>query len=169
MNQEKAYVIVGVEPGQPSAVVDTAAKFAERFGAELVCAVVDTAQYTVGENADGTVVSMPIDPDLAHVGVATFDPELHTAISDIMENWSVRWSTRVLAGGPGQELAELAAELDAEMIVVGTREAGLKGFLHEFFTGSVAVQLTHRQHHPVVVVPLNPAAHDGKLPWEKDD
>ncbi len=169
MDQDKTYIIVGVEPGQPSAVVDTAARFAERFDAELVCALVDTSRYTVEERADGTVVSMPIDPDLADVGVGIFDPELLTAISEVMEDRPVRWSARVLAGGAAQELARLATELDAAMIVVGTREAGFKGIVHEFFTGSVAVELAHRQHRPVVVVPLNPVAHDGELPWQMDE
>lgn len=169
MDQDKTYIIVGVEPGQPPAVADTAARFAERFGAELVCAMVDTSRYTVEERADGTVVSMPIDPDLADVGVGDFDPELLTAISEVMEDWPVQWSARVLAGGAAQELAQLATKLDAAMIIVGTREPGFKAIVTEFFTGSVAVQLAHSQHRPVVVVPLNPVAHDGELPWQMDE
>ncbi len=169
MDQDKTYVIVGVEPGQPSAVVNTAARFAERFGAELVCAAVDTSRYTLDERADATAVSRPIDPSLADVEAGDFDPELRTEISEVMEHWPVQWSARVLAGGAAQELAQLAAELDAAMIVVGTRETGFRGILYEFFTGSVAAQLAHRQHHPVVVVPLNPVAHDGELPWQMDE
>ena len=57
-------------------------------------------------------------------------------------------------------------ELDARYIVVGTREAGLRGSVREFFNGSVAVHLAHRQHRPVIVVPLAPIEGGEKLPWE---
>ena len=57
-------VLVGVVPGQPAAVVAAAARFAERFGAELVCASVDVGRYTVEHQPDGTVVSNSIDADL---------------------------------------------------------------------------------------------------------
>ncbi|WP_284328799.1 hypothetical protein [Demequina litorisediminis] len=50
--------------------------------------------------------------------------------------------------------------------MVGTREPGLRGTLHEFFSGSVAAQLSHRQHRPVLVVPLAPVGPEGELPWE---
>jgi nucleotide-binding universal stress UspA family protein len=51
------------------------------------------------------------------------------------------------------------------MIVVGTREPGFRGTVHEFINGSVAAQLAHRQHRPVVVIPLNPVTDDDELPW----
>lgn len=41
------------------------------------------------------------------------------------------------------------------MLVIGTRE-GARGALREAVHGSVAAQLAHRQHRPVVVVPLDP-------------
>ncbi|WP_337007347.1 MULTISPECIES: universal stress protein [unclassified Microbacterium] len=160
-----AYVIVGVVPGHPPAVVTAAAVFAERFDAELVCASVDPTHYTVVREPDGAIVAMPLDPDLADDIVEAFDPGLHNTIAAALEGHPIRWSVRALAGGPAQELAQLAGELDAAMIVVGTREAGIRGSLHEFFNGSVAVQLAHRQHRPVVVVPLNPVGAEGQLPW----
>lgn len=39
-------------------------------------------------------------------------------------------------------------------IILGVRRAGVRGSLHEFFNGSVAIQLSRRQHRPLVVVPL---------------
>ena len=162
-------VLVGVVPGQPPAVVRTAAVFAERFASALVCASVDASRYTVARDPAGTVVAMPIDSDLADDLVEEFDPALRASIADILEGRGVSWSVRPLAGGPAQELAGLAEELDASMIVVGTREAGIRGSLHEFFNGSVAVQLAHRQHRPVVVVPLAPVGADGELPWKSED
>jgi nucleotide-binding universal stress UspA family protein len=168
-------VLVGVVPGQPTAVVAAAARFAERFGAELVCASVDVGRYTVDHQPDGTVVSNSIDADLVDDIVEQFDPALRATLAEVLDNRSVpdnhhpvRWSVRALAGGAAQELAGLADELDAAMIVVGTRKAGMRGSLHEFFNGSVAVQLAHRQHRPVVVVPLDPVGPESVLPWQDE-
>ncbi len=168
MSPRKTHVVVGVVPEQPDAVIATAATFAEHFHADLVCASVNAGGYTIDTRPDGTVVSMSIDPDLAEERVEVFDPELRASIAAVLEDRGVLWSVRALAGGPAQELARLADGLDAAMIVVGTREPGIKGGLHEFFNGSVAAQLAHRQHRPVVVVPLNPVGLDGELPWNDE-
>lgn len=165
--QTSSFIVVGIVPGQHRTVVVAAAAFAERFNAELVCATVDTSRYTVARDAAGVVVATSIDPDLADDVVEEFDPELRAAIGSALEGRTVRWSTRPLAGAPAQELAELADELDAAMIIVGTKDPGLRGSLHEFFNGSVAVQLAHRQHRPVVVIPLHPVGPDAALPWDQ--
>ena len=52
------------------------------------------------------------------------------------------------------------------MIVVGTRHPRLRGGLHHFLTGSVALRLAHRPYRPVIVVPVEPSAHGERLPWE---
>jgi nucleotide-binding universal stress UspA family protein len=165
MEHNNTSIVVGVVPRQPVAVVTEAALFAERFDAELVCATVDTSRYTVSREPDGTVVATSFDPDLADETVEEFDPALRATIADVLDKRALRWSVRALAGNPAEELAGLADEMGAAMIVVGTREAGMRGSLHEFFNGSAAVQLAHRQHRPVVVVPLNPVGADDELPW----
>ncbi|MBD2764432.1 universal stress protein [Kocuria sp. cx-455] len=169
MKQGNAFVVVGVAPRGLAGVLTTAAGFAEHFGAELVCVSVDASRYTVRHEPDGRVVSMPIDSDLADEGVEEFNPELRAAIARALDRQSVSWSVRALAGGPAQEIARLADELDAAMIVVGTRDPGIRGSLHEFFNGSVAVQLAHRQHRPVVVVPLHAVSAGGELPWQVEE
>lgn len=159
------HIVVGVVPGQPAAVVSAAARFARHFDADLVCASVDAVRYPVDVLPDGSVVSLANDPDLGEELVERFDPDLHAAIASVLEGSGVAWSARALAGTPAQELARLADQLDAEMIVVGTREPGFRSSLHEFFNGSVAVQLAHRQPRPVVVVPLAPVGDHGDPPW----
>lgn len=159
-------VVVGVVPDQPSAVLAAAAPFARGFDAEIVCAAVDVSRYGIGEDADGRVIAWPVDADLADEQVEEFDPALRDSIAAILDPLGVRWSTRALAGGAAQELSRLADQLDAAMIVVGTRERGMRGSLHEFFSGSVAVQLAHRQHRPVVVIPLEPAGAGLELTWD---
>jgi len=166
MTESESRIVVGIVPGQPAAVVATAASFAERFDAELVCAYVDTVRYGIGADLDGAVVALPIEADLAAEVVEMVDSELRAAVAAALEGRSVRWSIRALAGAPALELGRLAEEVDATMIVVGTREPGIRGSLHEFFNGSVAAQLTHRQRRPVLVVPLRPVGEEGELPWE---
>jgi nucleotide-binding universal stress UspA family protein len=157
-----AAIVVGVVPGQPSAVVATAAQVAGRYGATLVCAYVDPGRYPV-KRADGTTEAQPIDPDLALDPPELFDEALTREIGGVLDalpagsaGAGIRWSTRFLSGDPAQALAALADELDAAMIVVGTRDATVRASIAEFFGGSVAVHLAHRQHRPVLVVPLDP-------------
>lgn len=164
MNRHKAHVVVGVIADQPTDVISTAATVAERFNADLICVWVDGGRYEIGERPDGSVISLSLNPDLGDEVVEVFDPAMRSAIAAVLEDRDLSWSVRALAGGPAQELARIADELDAAMIVVGTRAAGFQGSVHEFLNGSVAAQLAHRQHRPVLVVPLNPVG-DGTLPW----
>jgi nucleotide-binding universal stress UspA family protein len=163
-------VLVGVVQRRVASVVGGAAAFAEAFGAELVCAHVDVGHYLVEAMPDGSLVSLPVDPELLEEGgdeEERFPGGLRQDIEQELHDRGVAWSTRMLAGEPARALSALAAKLDAAMIVVGTREPGLKGSLQEFLTGSVAVHLAHHQHRPVVVIPLTPAP-ESRQPWESD-
>ena len=164
-DQRRSWVVVGVTPRQPERVVREAARLAGVFGARLVCAHVDPGSYVVGERADGSVETRPVDPDAVDWEPTAFDPELAGRIEAWAGEQSVPVEFRALAGDIGQALGRLAAALDAELIVVGSRRGGLRSSMHEFLGGSVAVHLAHRQPRPVVVVPLTPVA-DGPLPWE---
>jgi nucleotide-binding universal stress UspA family protein len=181
-NSARRRLVVGVVRHQPDAVVLEAARFAARLGADLVCASVDVGRYIVQEHPDGTVTSAPVDPDLPELGEAVFDPEIEarlrellggpaddTGTADSTEDGTpprVSWSTRALVGDPAHALGRLADALDAEAIVVGTRDTGIRAGIQEFFSGSVAVHLAHRQHRPVIVIPLTPVDGEGTLPWE---
>ena len=168
MNDSRTHILVGVVTGGSApAVAEAAAAFATQFGADLVCANVDDSSVAVGEQSDGTVTSTPDDPDLPFEKTQVFDPALQADIAAVLDPLSVNWSVRALAGGPGQELARLAEELDAAMIVVGTRESGVRDKVEEFIDGSVALHLAHRQHRPVVVIPLHPVIDDADLPWNR--
>jgi nucleotide-binding universal stress UspA family protein len=164
-------VIVGVVPGQSDAVVREAAVFAERFGADLVCAFVDRGR-NLAPGPDGAHLGLPIDPDLVDLGLDAgstlddLDPALAAHTRSLLSELGVRSRIRLLAGDPALALGRLAQELDADMIVVGTRDASVRATLQEFFSGSVAAHLAHRQHRPVVVVPLTPVDPDARLPWE---
>ena len=49
----------------------------------------------------------------------------------------------------------IARAVDAAAVVVGTRAPGPGARLREVVEGSLAVQLSHHQHRPVLVVPLS--------------
>ncbi len=159
-------ILVGVEHGLADAVLIEAAHLARDLGCELVCAHVDLGRYAVDEAADGSVHSLPFDPDLPELNDDVFDADLAAHIDAVLAPTGVSWGRRELAGDPAHALGHLAETLNARMIVVGTHEAGLRTGLKEFFRGSVATHLAHRQHRPVLVVPLSPVTDGRALPWE---
>lgn len=158
-------VLVGVTKRQPDIVVLTAARLARALGADLVCAHVDPTAYVVTEHPDGSVDSRPVDPDVQEWTGTTFDPPLAERVRRIAEAEGVRLRVVELAGEIARALARLAEVVDAELIVVGSR-SGVRASMREYFGGSVAVHLAHRQTRPVVIVPLA-ARPDGPLPWEE--
>lgn len=167
-NANRSTLVVGVVKGQQDAVVHEAIRFAKQLDADLVLATVDDTRYTVYKNSDGTTAAFPIDPDSADVITEELDHAFAEHLKALLEPAGVQWSLRALAGEPAHELARVAHELHADAIIVGTRKRGFRTSAHEFFSGSVAVHLAHRQHHPVIVVPLDPVPHDEHLPWEEE-
>lgn len=163
-----APIVVGVVPGQSDAVITTAARFATLLDVAVVCASVDSARLAIERQLDGSVISVSMSAEFTDTIVERFDPDLEKHIGEILDKAGVRWSARADAGLPSQQLALIADEVDAQMIVVGTRDPGIRGTLHEFFSGSVAAQLSHRQHRPVLVVPQAPVGEDEELPWEEE-
>ncbi|ASD23489.1 hypothetical protein B7495_16355 [Cryobacterium sp. LW097] len=154
----RARVVVGVYPGQADGVVLQAAVFAARFDAELVCAWVDPGRHPRADHAD-----VPAPGNGAGI-----DPYLTARLTRILGGQDIEWSTRQLSGDPARALGQLAETLRAVMIVVGTRDGTVRGSLQEFFAGSIAMHLAHRQHRPVVVVPLSPVSFDDDVPWESE-
>jgi nucleotide-binding universal stress UspA family protein len=165
-HDRRSCIVVGVTPQQPPAVLQTAARFARHFGAVLICAHVEAGNYVVAEHPDGSVESRPIDPDLPEWDTAVFDSGLSDRIRALAKAEDVGVEFRELAGDIGHALGRLAELLEAEMIIVGSRRGGLRSSMHDFFSGSVAVHLAHRQPRPVVVVPLSPVPPGGRLAWE---
>lgn len=156
-------VVVGVHSGQPDDVVLHAIRFAEIFGAELVCATV--AEAHPGSNASKRAQGEQ-DRDAVD-SIGEVEPEFADHLLRLLNRSSVPRSLHRLSGDPAEELDRLAEELSAKVIIVGTRRPSLRASAHEFFAGSVAVHLAHRQHRPVIIIPLTPVPHGTKLPWEE--
>lgn len=169
MEQHQPCVLAGVFPGQSPAVVEKAARLAAALGWPLICAYANPARYPVSESADGTVTSAPVDPDFMDDAGASFPAQLADTLAQQLnavrlnasrsnaaqpDAAALQWRLLLLAGDPAQALARCAAALGADMIVVGTHgdsHTPLRELVHR----SVAVQLSRKQHHPVLVVPTH--------------
>jgi nucleotide-binding universal stress UspA family protein len=150
-------VLMGVVPGQPLAVMHRAAELAHSLNVKLICAYVDVTTY-LAEEPDGRAGAAPIDPDGIDDDIEGISAGINERLREALAGSGVQWSFVTLAGDPARALGRLAESSDASTIVVGTRERGLGARLEELLVGSVAVHLTHRQHRPVLVVPLGPHA-----------
>lgn len=156
-------VIVGVVPKHPSRVVKEAARYAKLLQVPLLVVHVDVTRFVTYEDPDGYVHSAPIDMNLA-----AGEGDLETVKSEVaaaLEGHGVDWSVRQLVGDPALAMKNLAEHLDARLLVVGTRRRGIGESIREFFTGSVAARLAHRQHRPILVVPLGEAVPDDEEIW----
>ena len=155
-------VIVGAIPDQPPRVLKEAARYAKLFGAPLIIAHVDVTRFVTYEDPDGYVHSAPIDID-----IATGEAQLRSvtdAAACILADSGIDWTVRQLVGDPAMALKQLAEKSQARLLVIGTRRRGIGESIREFFTGSVAVRLAHRQTRPILVVPIDdPAADDEEL------
>ena len=155
-------IVVGVAPECPDVVVTEAARFARDLSARLVFAYAEPSRYPVEVLPSGIVTSMPLDPEVPDVREESFDTELGDRIRALTDGLEIE--LRALAGDPSTQLAQVADEVDARAIVVGTRRPGFRSGIEEFFAGSIAVGLAHHQRRPVIVVPVAPAA--DSRPWE---
>jgi nucleotide-binding universal stress UspA family protein len=116
---------------------------------------VDESRRVIESRTDGSVLAESIDPDAGDVIVEKFDETMADRISAMSQIAGVECDFLASAGSPALALAQAAEESDAIMTVVRTRDATFRGTLREFFSGSVAVNLAHRQHRPVLVVRLS--------------
>ncbi len=141
-------IVIGVVPHKALEVLRGILPLAQRLGAQLTCVYVDGSKFI-----DASSHAAPIDPDDYDNDADGFPENLRVDISDALSSTGLTWETAARAGDPAQALADFAEKLNALMIVVGTRQPGARGKITEFFDGSVAVRLAHRQTRPVMVVP----------------
>lgn len=156
-------VVVGLESGRVTPVLPVATGLARRLGTSIVCTTVDPALFFIGLGADGGAMMQPIDPDLLDLERRELPPEDIALAERIAAEHGVAVEFLPAAGDPSHALSRVAEERDASFIVVGTRSGRHR--VTEFLTGSVAARLTHQQHRPVVVVPVEPNGFDDSLPW----
>lgn len=144
-------VVVGVMPGQNPRVVKEAARYAKLFQAPLVVVHVDVTRFVAYEDPDGYVHSAPIDINV-DAGAEEFDL-VKQEVAEQIAGVDVTWQGRQLVGDPALALKHFTTKIGARLIVVGTRNRGIGESIREFFTGSVAARLSHRQSLPLLVIP----------------
>ena len=147
------HVLVGVN-GSSGPVLRQAGDLARRLGARLdIVHVVDLRDLA-------TVVPA----GLGAIPPTGSLPEQRAAIDDRRQNlmqeaerelreFQVEWECHTREGDPGTALSELAEELDAYCVVVGTRGEGFATFLERLVHPSVSRALIRGAHRPVLVVP----------------
>jgi nucleotide-binding universal stress UspA family protein len=156
-------VIAGVIPDQSPRVLKEAARYAKLFQAPLVVVHVDVTRFVTYEDPDGYVHSAPID-----INIAAGEGELakvQDAAASVLGDAGPHWTVRQLVGDPAMAIKHLADEIDARLIVVGTRKRGFGESVREFFTGSVGARLAHRQHRSILIVPLGEPVPDDEEIW----
>lgn len=148
-------LVVEIVPGQPALVALTAALWAKAVRAPMLyCAFVDESRIVVEEFADGTVRHVPIDPDGLDEAWVEQSRSVQEWLAEVLDPEGVPWTFRFLAGRADRALTHLARAVDASAFVVGTRAPGPGARVREVLDGSTAVRLSHHQHRPVMVVPL---------------
>jgi len=156
-------VLVGVIPDQSTRVLKEAARYAKVFQAPLVVVHVDVTRFVTYEDPDGYVHSAPIDLNIA-AGEGDLTKVQNTAAS-VLQDTGLSWTVRQLVGDPAMAIKHFADKIDARLLVVGTRRRGIGESIREFFTGSVGARLAHRQHRPILVVPLGEPVADDEEIW----
>ncbi|WP_434922955.1 universal stress protein [Glutamicibacter sp. PAEs-4] len=154
---EQRPIILGVPDRFDPHVLATAAQLAGSLGTGLLCVHVDATGYPLEELPDGTVRSAPLDPESGEEAIVRFPQELLLQLDAQLAGTEVHWQAHATAGGPGQQLARLAVRHDAALIVLGVRQRSMANVIRELLNGSVVLHLTHRQRHPVLLVPPLPA------------
>ncbi len=141
--QKTSSILCGVD-GSPESrlALRHAAQLSELLGVRLVVAhVVQPTPLGIGPTAR-QLASIPVDALLAG-GEAILDEILdEEELADV--------ERRVVLGFPGDRLADLADEEDAELIVVGSRG---RGVLKAALLGSVSTNVIAVARQPVLVVP----------------
>jgi nucleotide-binding universal stress UspA family protein len=156
-------VVVGIIPDQPMRVLKEAAKYAKVLQVPLAVVHVDVTRFVTYEDPDGYVHSAPID-----LNIAAGEGELtkvQDAAASALQQSGLSWTVRQLVGDPAMAIKHFADKIDARLIVVGTRKRGIGESIREFFTGSVGARLAHRQHRPILVVPLGEPVPDDEEIW----
>ena len=147
-------ILVGVD-GSPES--DRAAAFATKLAIQLDAAIV----------AAHAVSLLDVWPEHPEAGNAHDSHEHVIALMDgpwteTFRRLGIRTRIALLDGPPGRVLLELADQIDADLIVVGSRGAGQAEL---FALGDTSTKLVHRSTRPILIVPP-PRAGDDTPPIE---
>lgn len=154
-------IVVGSDgSGQAQQAVTFAADLARQTNAEVVLVHVVGQLPPAIASTGGYMMYAPVQ--LIDESREELERRVQTEFSKPLADAGVRWRAEVRDGWAPRVLADTASEVDAQLIVVGTR--GLHA-LGELFLGSTSHALTHHARVPLIVVPapVGHKAHSKKL------
>src|SRR5450759_1223751 len=125
------------------------AELASQLGAKVVLVHVAPPVQPPIAAAGGYVMYVP--QDVIDETRAALEEQVHDEFGTPLTAAGVAWQGLLLEGSPPIVLREVAAEVGAQVIVVGTRALHTLG---ELFLGSTSHALTRHRGVPVIVVPL---------------
>lgn len=134
-------IVLALDGSEGSArATAVAASLAQQSGARIVVAHVDERIVAKGDmpslRADEDQVFKRIEGEVKKLAADGIDASIERKV--------------IVLGGPAHEIAEIADEVDADVIVVGTRgQSQIAGLL----LGSVTTRLLHIAKRPVLAVP----------------
>jgi nucleotide-binding universal stress UspA family protein len=142
---QRILVAVDGTPGA-SVAVELAADLAARLGAqvELVRAVEEMSVFPLGPAARATTAAEEAAPDWARR-----DTEAHRRR---LRQQGVPVHVTVERGEPDEVIRQVAARIDADLIVVATHRTGQRS---EDLLASVSRRIVHVAHRPTLVVPVS--------------
>jgi nucleotide-binding universal stress UspA family protein len=138
-------IIVGIDGSGHSA---RALEWAAREAAVRKVPLTVVTVYPAMAGYTGYAVGYPGDVELAEQARQAAREQVDKVLAGLDEASKPSVSVRGVAGLPADEL--LSASAGADLIVVGSRGAG--GF-KKLLLGSVACQVAHHAHLPVVIIP----------------
>jgi nucleotide-binding universal stress UspA family protein len=146
-------LLVAVALDSSLAPLRCAVDVADRLGAELVVVHVDDTLGRGYAREDGSMVMLPIDPDLPDRVHEPAVRKLRAMVEDTLAGSPVGWRWEQRSGDAANELGSMAEELGASCIVLGAPHHGLLHALARLAEGSVESSLARHQARPVLVVP----------------
>ena len=133
-------IVVGFDDTKPAGrALERAADLAEAFGAKLVVTSVAPILVGVGRSAG------PVDP----VDSPKEHREQLKDARELLEARGIKAEYMPAVGEPADTIVELADDLDADLIVIGTREPGI---LERLLGQSVSERVAHQAHRDLLIV-----------------
>lgn len=134
-------IVLGYDGTEPAKrALERTAELAKAFDATVL--VTSVAPVLIGTGGHGMGVLDPADPAEAH------EEELKDA-ANFLGKQHVRAECSLGIGDPAKAIVELATDRHADLIVVGTRDAG---FLGRLVDPSVSGAVQRRAHCDVLIV-----------------
>ena len=149
-------IVCGVDGSkQARHAASVALRLAERLGARLTLVHVTPTRTVTPVDSFPLGIDPSAYPRSSELAFSEAEAAFDALPAEVISSNAER---EVRLGQPAVVLAEVAADCDAELIVVGSRG---RGALRSALLGSVSTEVAHRARCPVMIVPEGAAAKAG--------